>query len=55
MEPQWRNHSDYRLYTEEDLTKAFTILVYREAGLSLKPSKTFWRSRPRKKNTFRGN
>lgn len=36
LEPQWRNHSDYRLYTEEDLTKAFTILVYREAGLSLK-------------------
>lgn len=35
--PQWRSLSgDYRIYTDDDLAKGFQILVYREAGLSLK-------------------
>lgn len=34
--PTWRTWSDHRLYTDDDLERALQILVYREAGVSLK-------------------
>ncbi len=35
LQPAWRTSADYRLYTEADIERALTILVYRSAGLSL--------------------
>lgn len=35
LRPAWRTSADYRLYTETDIERALTILVYRSAGLTL--------------------
>lgn len=36
LQPGWRTHSDYRLYTEADLDTGWEILLYRAAGIPLK-------------------
>jgi len=35
LHPSWRTRTDYRLYTQEDLTRLERICFFREAGLSL--------------------